>query len=372
MAAVIQRGRSWRVMYRAPDGTQRSMSFTHKSDAHRFAKSVDVDIVRGQFVDPQAGNETFAQFADFWLTTRVWRPNTRRHAETHLRAHILPAFGSRPLASIRPSEIEAFKARLVRRGLAASTVEGICRHLAAVLQAAQRDQIMARNPADGISFVIRSDSRRTAADRVAALTPQQLHALIAALPDHLRAFAWTQALAGLRPGEAMGLTLDRLDLADGTLTVDRQLAPRGSTERFAPPKTPSSVRTLHPADDLLTILTDHLDQYGTGPYGLVFRTKYDRPLRRSSGGDIWRRAARQLAEARDPLPPAARGWHSLRHTFASAHLEAGTPITTVSRMLGHKTVAETSAVYSHMLTGSDHTRRNAVAAVLRPTSFNTK
>lgn len=36
-------------------------------------------------------------------------------------------------------------------------------------------------------------------------------------------------------------------------------------------------------------------------------------------------------------------------------------------MVGHKTVAENSAVYSHMLTGSDHNCRNTVAAVLRPT-----
>ncbi|MEO6822149.1 MAG: tyrosine-type recombinase/integrase, partial [Candidatus Nanopelagicales bacterium] len=341
-------------------------SFTRKSDAYRFAKTVDVDISRGQFIDPQAGTQTLAEFADFWLSTRVWRQNSRRHAETHLRAHILPAFGTRPLASIRPSEIEAFKARLVRGGLAPATVEGICRHLAAILKAAQRDQVIARNPAEGISFVIRSDRRSTAADRVAALTPAQLQALIAALPQYLRAFAWTQALAGLRPGEAMGLTIDRVDLTVATLTVDRQLAAPGGPDRFAPPKTPSSVRTLHLADDLVAVLAEHLATYGTGPHGLIFRTRHDRPLRRSSMSDVWRAAATGLADTDLALPPAARGWHSLRHTFASAHLEAGTPITTVSRMLGHKTIAETSAVYSHMLTGSDHTRRNAAADVLRP------
>lgn len=42
----------------------------------------------------------------------------------------------------------------------------------------------------------------------------------------------------------------------------------------------------------------------------------------------------------------------------------GTPITTVSRVLGRKTVAEPSSVYSQMLTGSDETRRNAAADVL--------
>jgi integrase len=44
-----------------------------------------------------------------------------------------------------------------------------------------------------------------------------------------------------------------------------------------------------------------------------------------------------------------RGPHQMRHTFASLLLQAGAPITYVSRQLGHKDSAITLRVYAHWL-----------------------
>jgi Phage integrase family len=44
-----------------------------------------------------------------------------------------------------------------------------------------------------------------------------------------------------------------------------------------------------------------------------------------------------------------RGPHQMRHTFASLLLQAGAPITYVSRQLGHKDSAITLRVYAHRL-----------------------
>jgi integrase len=44
-----------------------------------------------------------------------------------------------------------------------------------------------------------------------------------------------------------------------------------------------------------------------------------------------------------------RGPHQLRHSFASLLLQAGEPITYVSRQLGHKDSAITLKVYAHWL-----------------------
>lgn len=355
----------WRVLWRGPDGTQRQRTFIRKSDASSFAKTVDVDLARGQYVDPAAGRTTVADFTEQWLATRVWRRSTRDQADSHLRTHILPAFGTRTLASIRPTDIEGFRARLIREGLAPSTVEGVSRRLASILTAAARDRLIPFNPADGVTLKVKR-AATTAEDRVAALSPDQLHALVDGLPGNLRAFALTQAYAGLRPSEAAGLTVDRLDLLRKTIRVDRQLITRQRGTEFGPPKTPDSVRVVPIAEQLVAVLSTHLATYGVGPDQLVFRSRRNLPLRRSSLGDDWHRAADRLTGTDLALPAAARGWHSLRHTFASAHLEAGTPITVVSRLLGHKTIAETSAVYAHMLTGFDDSRRNAAADVLSP------
>jgi integrase len=52
------------------------------------------------------------------------------------------------------------------------------------------------------------------------------------------------------------------------------------------------------------------------------------------------------------LPDAARGWHTLRHTYVSHALAAGMPLTNIARQVGHRTVAETMTTYSHMIEGT--------------------
>lgn len=39
---------------------------------------------------------------------------------------------------------------------------------------------------------------------------------------------------------------------------------------------------------------------------------------------------------------------SFRHTFASLHLASGTPLTVVSRWLGHSTISQTANTYQHL------------------------
>ena len=51
-----------------------------------------------------------------------------------------------------------------------------------------------------------------------------------------------------------------------------------------------------------------------------------------------------------------RGPHQMRHTFASLLLQAGEPITYVSRQLGHKDPSITLRVYAHWLPDVDRER----------------
>jgi Phage integrase family len=88
------------------------------------------------------------------------------------------------------------------------------------------------------------------------------------------------------------------------------------------------------------------------------------------------RVARNLAnlDAAEPATPEALALstlsvHGLRHTFATIALQAGVPVTVVSKYLGHSSVTMTLDVYSHCLQGAQQELANTVADVIRKGAF---
>ena len=56
-------------------------------------------------------------------------------------------------------------------------------------------------------------------------------------------------------------------------------------------------------------------------------------------------------------------------TFATIALQAGVPVTVVSKYLGHSSVTMTLNVYSHVLRGASQELANTVADVIRKGAF---
>ncbi len=57
-------------------------------------------------------------------------------------------------------------------------------------------------------------------------------------------------------------------------------------------------------------------------------------------------------------------FHALRHSHASALIEAGLDVVTISRRLGHENPSITLAIYSHMFKNKDGEAAAAMDAVL--------
>lgn len=81
MATVSRRERSdgrggvgvtYRVRWRDPAGRQRSRSFAKKAHAERFRSLVSADLVRGEYIDPDAGKVTFVDYATEWLSAQTF------------------------------------------------------------------------------------------------------------------------------------------------------------------------------------------------------------------------------------------------------------------------------------------------------------
>lgn len=351
----------WMVKWRDHDGRQRTKRFDRKADADRFAAEVETDLARGTYVDPTAGRITLDAYIDRWLEAQVWRPSTRQLADSHIRNHIGPALGSRPLAQITRTDVQGFVRSLEGAGLAPTTVEAIYRRLVSILEAAVHDRVIARSPA--VKIALPKKTRRQS-DAVVILPMADVERLADTVPPWLRAFVWTIATSGLRPGEAAGLTLERIDLMRRELVVDRQLVTViGQPPHLAPVKTVASIRTVPIPDALVHELNRHIAerppievQRGAT---LIFTNRDGRPLRRNVLGDAWDKARTALE-----LPAEARGWHTLRHTYASALIHAGLSVRAVQARLGHASATETLDTYAHLWPDSDDDTRAAVELAL--------
>ncbi|MEZ0580390.1 tyrosine-type recombinase/integrase [Nocardioides sp. MH1] len=347
----------WRARYRDSGGRQHAKHFARKVDAQRWLDEVTASVVTGQYVDPKAGRLAFREYAEQWRAAQVHRPTSAAHVETMLRRHTYPTLGDRPLSSILPSEVQAWVKRLStgdgdRPPLAPSTVSVVHGIVSSVFKAAVRDRRIMANPCEGTKLP------KTERRQVVPPTTEQVDAVREAMPDRLRALVTFTAGTGMRQGEVLGLTVDRLDMLRREVRVDRQLLTlTGQPPRLGPPKTKASVRTIPLPQVVVDELAAHLARFPVGPDGLVF-TLDGEPITRSVFGHVWRPAAR--AAGLD----VGTGMHSLRHYYASLLIRFGESVKTVQVRLGHATAAETLDTYSHLWPDSDDRTRDAIDSVL--------
>ena len=169
---------------------------------------------------------------------QVHRPTTRAHVETHLRRHAYQALGDRSLYSVRPSDVQAWTAGLTA-ALAPRTVGTVHGIVSGIFRTAGRDRLIVSNPCEGTRLP------KVSKAQVEPLPLDVVQALELALPGRYRALVRLAAGTGLRQGECLGLTTDRVDFLRRVVTVDRQLVTVVGREPFlAPPKTSASVRAV--------------------------------------------------------------------------------------------------------------------------------
>jgi integrase len=332
----------WRARYRDPHGIERARHFDTKREALRWSTEQERMVRRGEWIDPRAARITLDEYVSSWLQVQRWRPSTVEQRRSLLRCHVLPAFGSRPLGSVRTSEVQAFAVRLSER-LAPGTTANIVSLLGSIYRAARVDGLVTSNPVEGVRRGYHGPAV-TIPDREA------IDALAAAAPDRLRVAVTLAAGVGLRSGEARGLTVDRIDFLRRRLVVDRQLltTTAGGTS-FGPPKNVRSVRTIPLGSEVLDVLARHVEVHGVGVGGLLLVDEWERPLSRGRWEDQWDRVQRDAG--------VRVRYHDLRHWHASVLLSAGVPIATVAQLLGH-TPAVLLRTYAHVLEG-DHDRARA-------------
>lgn len=318
---------------------------------------------------------TVSQWLQQWTATTLAvsdrKESTRSLYRSLATTHLTPEpFGALRLDRLKPSDIEALVLRLrartlpvrcedgsqaERRALSDSTIRTTYTVLRSALDGAVRDGLLARNPA----AVIRRPGVKRSEDR--HLSTWEVRRLLKAAETsrYHRALMLISA-TGMRRGECLALRWQDIDHDAGVLKIRGTLSRTGKKMIVTEPKTERSRRMLplSPATDaLLTAQRKaqiaerlHAGSKWTET-GHVFTTETGQPV---DPRNLLRVV--QNAAARAGLEEV--GVHSLRHSAATAMLEAGVNIKAVSDLLGHSSVSITGDIYGHT---SDDSARAAIA-----------
>lgn len=360
-----KRGNSWELKFAATDPAtgQRKLRYATfkgtESDARRKLRKLVKQAEDGVFVAP--ARQTFSSVLDTWDQTLTVSPKTAERYRELVRLHVRPHLGDMKLQAIRSTRIEAFYNDLrvgrgpdgkdERRPLAPRTIGHVHRLLVKILSTAERDGLIALNPAR------RAQRPKIERTEIRSLSEDQVRTVLTKLRGHPMFFIAALGLAtGMRRGEMLALRWRDVDLDAAELQVAQSLEETNDGLRFKTPKTRYGRRTISLPAFIVTELRAHkvaqaeqrlalgLGKDSDG--ALVLRRPDGSPMPPDSVSSEWRRMVVSLK-----LPKVSL--HALRHTHASQLIASGMDVLTISRRLGHGAPSITLDVYSHLFKPTD-------------------
>jgi integrase len=357
-------GDAWELKFAATDpatGMHRTRYATFKG-TETGARAKLRELVKaagdGAFIAP--ARLAFGAVLDTWDKTLTVSPKTAERYRELVRLHVRPHLGEIKLQAIRPTRIEAFYNDLRAghrpnggegRALAPRTIGHIHRLLVKIFATAERDGLIASNPAR------RAERPKVERTEIEILTEDQARDLLSKFrgrPMHLLAALGLST--GMRRGEMLALRWRDVDLDGAELQVNQSLEETKEGLRFKSPKTKHGRRTISLPVFMVTELRAHrkaqVEQrlaLGLGKDAadaLVLRKPDGAPLSPDTVSSEWRKLIVTLK-----LPKVTL--HALRHTHASQLIASGMDVLTISRRLGHGTPSITLDVYSHLFKPTD-------------------
>jgi integrase len=218
-------------------------------------------------------------------------------------------------------------------------------------------------------------------DRRVVANPEQVALLLQAVGEvgkrgeRLVAFFGCLYYAGMRPSEAADIAEADCHLPStgwGHVTL-AETSPRSGahwTDTGSPRQRrglkhrgQGETRTVPIPSKLVRLLREHIDRYGVGVDGRVFRGARGGDFPDTEYGKVWRMAREKALTPEQQASPLARRPYDLRHAAVSLWLNSGVPPTEVARRLGHS-VAVLLRVYANCIDGQQDTMNDRIDGAL--------
>ena len=286
-------------------------------------------------------DRTVADVARLHLDALAAKGRSRSHLETvesHIRVHVMPHLGARPIDRVAEDDVTRFIARLRRQGKAPKTIRNIVSTLHSIFDLAIRRRWISVNPCR----LIDKPEVPEATD-IRFLTQDEFEAVLReGVPNDRwgaveRPLYRMAAMTGMRQGELLGTRWRDLDWLAQKVRV-RQAWVRGE---FKAPKSRRGVRGVPMADALARDLERLFQQTAhRGDDDLVFANpETGRPLDRSKVRKRFQAACRRAGVR-------VVRFHDLRHTFGTRMAASGeVSMRRLQEWMGHRDL-KTTLVYA--------------------------
>lgn len=323
-----------------------------------------------------AGKATLNETFDRYISTKYNLRESTRSSYLYTYDHyVRDTFGLKRIAEIKYSDVLQFYYHLLnQQGISLGTLDSVHCLLHPTFQLAVRDEIIRKNPTDGVMKEISRESGKNRGVRH-ALTIEQQRCFMEYIANHPIYYHWWPMFTillgtGCRIGEALGLRWQDLDFEKRVISINHSLVyypANGSNKcvlRVSLPKTDAGIRTIPMLDivkDAFEMLYEEQKENGfneteiDGMTGFIFCNRFgsvpnpqtvNHTIKRIANNYNADEVVRAEKEHRDPIILPNFSCHHLRHTFCTRLCENETNLKVIQSIMGHKNIETTLDIYA--------------------------
>lgn len=385
--SVRKRGGTWTAYWFAVEqdtGKRRQHSkggFQTRSTAESHLNQI-VGLIESGTWSPSSKTTVKSFVEDAWLPSLAsaviggsMKPTTEHFYKHLAKRHIIHHLGSVRLKDLTAVRLNAFYADLLTTGrqggvtgLSPTTVSRVHVTMHRILRDAVKWGHVPTNVAD------LATPPRPTSTKMKVWSPTQIRKFVEITSADRLGVLWRLLLmTGLRRGEACGLQWLDIDLDQRRMDIARARVMAGGQVVLSTPKTAASARSIGLDPQTVSALrrfkalqaTERLAA-GTAwsnHEGWIFTDEVGRPVHPNAVSKLFANAVTTTSMPKIRL-------HDLRHSYATAALEAGVPLKVVSERFGHKRIGTTADIYSHVRPEVDQAAADQVAGMIMSSEAN--
>lgn len=338
-----------------------------KAQAEELLNKYLRDLHDGVYVEPTniTVKEYFTQWLDDYAKPNV-KPTTFGSYKNMIEKHIIPSLGHIELAKLRKSKIKGFLAEKQKDGARADGKEGRLSNrsveyiyvvLKSALKHAVEDELIKKNPAEGIT------PPRPGKPNIEYWERHQVKTFLEGLHKYNYKFKnivyeshrlyplYLLALTtGMRRGELLGLRWENIDFKKKTIRIRATLVDTDDGYLLQDSTKTGKERTIEVSGKVIAALENHKARQAQEfmalgrpekDEGLVFTSLNGTPISP-------RNLDRQFDQLIKKFKLPKINFHALRHTCATMLIESGVDLKTIADLLGHADASMLLNIYSHV------------------------